>query len=130
MKKYLFLLCLCALALVNCSKDKHIPAAPSMVLTVTDEAGNKLKGAVALLYEDYHDWFSMDNPIAAGVADEQGEILFENMDEKVYFFDVTYDDTYWNYPEGIYRTENSLKKGYRKKLSVILYESEEDITKR
>ena len=114
---------LLALLFCSCSKDEHIDKEPSMSVTVTDEQGSKLPGAVVVLYDNYHDWWETINPVHAGITDENGEVLFEDLQEIVYYFDAYYAEEWWNYPTGIYRTENPLQKGYLKKVAVTLYET-------
>lgn len=122
MKKITIFLSLLALCFCSCSKDEHIDKEPSMMITATDESGAKLKGAVVLLYDNYHDWYEGTNPLRAGLTNENGEALFEDLDETVYYFDIYHSETFWNYPKGIYRTENPLQRGYLKKIAVVLYE--------
>jgi len=107
----------------SCSKDDHIDKEPSIVISVSNENGDKFSGAVVLLYDNYHDWYEMTNPVHAGVTNENGEILFENLQETIYYFDATYSETHWNYPLGVYRTEQPLKKGIQKNVSVVLFEN-------
>lgn len=126
MKEKLLVFSLLALCFSSCSKDEHIDKEPSMILTVAEESGNALKGAVILLYDNYHDWYEGTNAVRAGLTDENGEVLFEDLDEAIYYFDAYHSETYWNYPLGIYRTENPLQKGVLKKIAVVLYEYNTD----
>lgn len=127
MKKYSTLLVLLVLAFCGCAKEIHVPPAPSLLVIVSDETGGRLSGAVVLLYKEYADWFNMENHVDAGVADDNGEVLFEDLKENVYYFDASYDDCYWNYPQGVYCTESPLKTGYRTKVRITLHEEGDDI---
>ncbi|NDV56930.1 hypothetical protein [Bacteroides sp. 519] len=119
---FLFLTLLTTL-FISCSKNEHVSKAPSLRLIVTNESGEKVVGGVVLLYNNYHDWYETMNPCHSGITNKDGEVLFEDLEEVIYYFDASYAEEYMNYPQGIYRTENPLTEGVLKTVNVTIYKT-------
>lgn len=118
--KQLSLILLLSMCVASCTKYDHVEKEPSLLLIVSDDKGELLSGAIVILYDNYDNWFLGDDPVQAGVTDNAGRVTFEDLEEKVYYFDVSWNDLR-NYPAGIYRLENSLARGYVKTVEVSLY---------
>jgi PKD repeat protein len=57
---------------------------------------HRISGASVILYPTRDDWDYETNPIAEGTTDNNGVVVFENLDPVIYFVDVWHDN-YDNY---------------------------------
>lgn len=126
MKFKSLLLCLIAcIFFAGCEDDTVLPS-PSLQLKLTEEGtGNPCQKLTVLIYEDHDSWFNSINPVAVGLTNEEGVVIFNDLKETVYYFDIQISDEYtisWaNYPEGAYRTQDALSVGTRSVVNITVH---------
>ncbi|NOQ26534.1 MAG: hypothetical protein GQ564_14340 [Bacteroidales bacterium] len=89
MKKinFLFILILFLIALA-CSETEYVDNKPQLEIQVVDSENNLIEQAQVCLYDSETDWAKRTNAISELITNEQGIVLFEELDTKQYYFFV------------------------------------------
>ena len=89
MKKsnFLFILFL-FLMIAACSETKYIDNKPKLEIQVVDSENNLIENAQVNLYDSETDWLNRTNAISELITNEQGIVIFEELDTKQYYFFV------------------------------------------
>ena len=90
MKKYL-LLPVFLIALVSTASQAQL-FNTSLTLTVRDDLGNTVEGAVVQIYETENDYLTEKNVFMKEVTDKKGIVKFKKLDGKSYYVLVRKDD--------------------------------------
>ena len=80
-----------ALAIIissGCTKKEYVEVdvAPQLEITVTDISEGPVNGARVTLYETENDFYEDQNTVKTSVTDATGEVLFDELNEKIYYF--------------------------------------------
>lgn len=89
------MLCFLAIAAISCSKEDDPLPETSMEITVVDEIGNPVQGAVVKLYSDF-DGYVKDDPgklVGSGQTSADGKIITKNLEAQKYFFSIKHTST-------------------------------------
>lgn len=88
MKKFLIVFFFATL-LVSCSKETiYIDNPPQLEIVVIDVNNNKIPNAIVTIYLNEDDWQNKTNSIEQQNTDANGTVLFENLEEVIYYFYV------------------------------------------
>lgn len=92
MKKYVALIFVILLFFLGC-RDRYnlVDTMPQMKIMVKEQNGGKVPDAQVSLFLNQIDWANDINRVFEGTTDLEGEALFENLDEIVYYFRVEKD---------------------------------------
>lgn len=116
--KNLFILSIFMLIFIGCEKKEYVDVAPQLKINVIDEIGNKVEDATVKLYETEQDWLDSTNVIRTKTTNNDGVVLFKNLEEKIYYFFVSKDNL--NNKMTIATHENTLKKNECRTFNVIV----------
>ena len=108
----LLILCACPTKTI----EKDVP--PQLQLTVTDKAGVNISQATVQLFDNQTDWENKTAAVQTGTTNADGQVLFQNLNEQVYFFHIEKDER-TNTFEVVTHTE-ALKKNHLKQLTITL----------
>lgn len=75
-----------AIVLISCEKTVFIDNPPQLEITVLDESGNRVQDANVTLYGSEEDWKAKSTALQSELTNSQGVVLFENLEEQIYFF--------------------------------------------
>ncbi len=89
------LLC-CVMGFTACKKE-IIDTPPQLQLHVFNEAGNSVSNANVSLYLSEEDWENKSGTITTAITTNEGTVLFENLEEQVYYFWVEKGELNNNY---------------------------------
>ncbi len=93
MKKLnIFAILALVLFLSSCTEKEYIDADPQLLFTVVADNLVFVEDASVSLFNSQEDWESHSNVVASLQTDEKGQVLFENLDEQIYYFYVEKDD--------------------------------------
>ncbi len=93
MKKLnIFAILALVLFLFSCTEKEYIDADPQLLFTVVADNLVFVEDASVSLFNSQEDWESHSNVVASLQTDEKGQVLFENLDEQIYYFYVEKDD--------------------------------------
>lgn len=127
----LYTLILCLL-FAGCSKEETPEPEPEPVtgtaleVTVVDETGNALEGAVVDVYLSEEAWVSEDPAelVSSGATDGQGKLMLTDVEARKYYFSITQGTgtirTNW---EGVISTEQALEADKINTVNVVVQES-------
>jgi hypothetical protein len=73
---------------MGCGKTNYIDNKPKLKIQVLDLEDELVENAIVSLYNSKIDWTNKTNTIAQLPTNENGIVLFEELDEKQYFFFV------------------------------------------
>ncbi|MFV0345867.1 MAG: carboxypeptidase-like regulatory domain-containing protein, partial [Bacteroidales bacterium] len=72
-------------------KTDTVDTLPQLKLHVVDKDGNSVSQANVALFDNQNDWQNNTNTISSAITDNDGNALFSNLDEEIYFFWVEKD---------------------------------------
>ena len=72
--------------LISCETVEFVDNAPQLEVTVLDESGSRVQQANVILYGSEMDWRNQSNPLQSKLTNSLGVVLFENLEEQVYYF--------------------------------------------
>ena len=80
-----------ALAIIissGCTKKEYVEVdvAPQLEIMVTDISDDPVSGAAVTLFETESDFYENENPVKTSVTDAAGKVLFEELNETIYYF--------------------------------------------
>ncbi|PBJ12772.1 SpaA isopeptide-forming pilin-related protein [Flavobacterium sp. ACN6] len=71
----------------SCDNDNNEIAKATLELKIKDEVGNNIKDAKVTLFSTKEDFESKSNPLGILTSDNDGKVIFDNLDtEKYYWF--------------------------------------------
>lgn len=91
MKKLQLVLVLFVLILSAQSSNAQV-LNTKLQITVTNDLGNLVEGAVVTLYKTIDDYDSETNPVQTATTDAKGRVLFYELEPIAYYMTVTKDD--------------------------------------
>ncbi|MFA8434966.1 MAG: SpaA isopeptide-forming pilin-related protein [Marinifilaceae bacterium] len=114
------LLCISLTIITGCSKTEYVDVdvKPQLEITVTDVSGKPVEGATTSLFSSKEDWEKKSNNIQSKKTDAAGKVLFEGLNETVYYFFVE-KNTLNNFYE-IASIENPLSKNEIKIITCVI----------
>lgn len=118
MKQHLIFPFLLILFIVACTKTELVPNQPKFEITIIDESNIPVSNTEVLLFETQENWKELRDPILNEITDVDGIVLFEELDEKVYFF-YTSMNSRDNYSSISY-FEEPLKTNHITKITTII----------
>jgi hypothetical protein len=119
MKNQVFILkTLLIIALWSCSETEFMDNAPQLEITVLSSSGERIENAFVFLYKSELDWKNKLNPILSDETNSQGIILFDNLEEQLYFFFVQKEEL--TNIESISALEKELQINVKAKITTIL----------
>lgn len=86
--KNTILIALLFCTLLGCTKEEIIDVTPQLKIFVINQEKTKVTSAKVNLYLTEEDWLDNINVIKTLETDNNGEVFFENLEEKHYFFYV------------------------------------------
>lgn len=93
MKKLnIFAILALVLFLFSCTEKEYIDAAPQLLFTVVADNLVFVEGASVSLFNSQEDWENHSNVVASLQTDGNGQVLFENLDEQIYYFYIEKGD--------------------------------------
>lgn len=93
MKKLnIFAILALVLFLFSCTEKEYIDAAPQLLFTVVADNLVFVEGASVSLFNSQEDWENHSNVVASLQTDGKGQVLFENLDEQIYYFYIEKGD--------------------------------------
>lgn len=110
--------CLCITTLFSCQKTELIDNTPQLEITVLNENGGRIQGASVTLYDSEDNWNNGTNFLQSGLTDSQGIILFEELEEQVYFIYAEKDEL--SNQDGISALNEELQINVRALLTIII----------
>ena len=77
-------------------------------LIVEDENGTPIEQAEIILFETYENWLNDENPVYTDYTDNLGQVIFENIEAKLYYVDIKAGASwYLGYEIELYRGNNN-----------------------
>nr|WP_321358130.1 hypothetical protein [uncultured Draconibacterium sp.] len=117
MKKHNIIVVLAMLiSLLSCTKEEYVEPAPQILITVVEDDLVFVEGASVSLFNSQEDWENHSNVVASLQTDEKGQVLFENLDEQIYYFYIEKGDL--NNLADIAALSEPLQKGRKSELFV------------
>jgi len=104
--------------LMGCKKYIEVDVDPQLEITVTDESANIVVGATVKLFTTEEDFLVNENSISTKTTDTAGQVLFEDLDEAIYYFYAEKGDLN-NYYE-VVTFAKSLKKNEIKTITCVI----------
>lgn len=93
MKKLnIFAILALVLFLFSCTEKEYIDADPQLLFTVVADNLVSVEGASVSLFNSQEDWENHSNVVASLQTDGKGQVLFENLDEQIYYFYIEKGD--------------------------------------
>ena len=93
MKKLnIFAILALVLFLFSCTEKEYIDADPQLLFTVVADNLVFVEGASVSLFNSQEDWENHSNVVASLQTDGKGQVLFENLDEQIYYFFIEKGD--------------------------------------
>jgi len=71
---------------IGCKKYIEVDVDPQLEITVTDMSDNIVVGATVNLFTTEEDFLLNENPIKTKTTDAAGQVLFEELNEMIYYF--------------------------------------------
>ena len=71
---------------ISCKKTEYVDKPAELKIVVTDIAGLPVSGASINLFDDGENFLSDTNAVKSGSTDENGVIVFQDLDESLYYF--------------------------------------------
>lgn len=109
MKKILILL---AISLAACTKTEYELLPPQLEIIVVDMNDNVVSNVNISIFLNQEDWEQDINEVTSGITNNSGSIVFENLEELVYFFKAEKDGL--NNDRDIVSFKTTLKKGEKR----------------
>ena len=118
--KKLILSLLFGVLLSNCAKTEYIEVdvKPKLEILVTNSENIPIIDAIVTLYKSEEDFSSEQNAIESSKTNTDGKILFQELDERVYFFYINKGELN-NYYEVVTFSE-PLSKNEKRTISSII----------
>lgn len=82
------------LILFSCTEKEYVDVdiAPALEIKVIDENETVQVGAIVKLYKNEEDFSSQTNVVRNGNSDNNGIVVFEKLEEKIYYFSIEKND--------------------------------------
>lgn len=119
MKKNLILIISILLITLNsCETIVNIDTPPQLEITVLDIDGNSVQEANVSLFETESDWKNKTNQLFTKKTNNNGIVLFENLESKIYYFYV--EKLNMNNIESIAVIDKELQTNIKAKIKTII----------
>ena len=119
MKKLLFIvLSTLPILLGSCKKTEYLDNQPQLEIKVLDANGEAISNASVVLYNSENDWKAQTNPVTSHQTDNLGIVLFDNLQEQVYYFYASKGEL--NNKESVSILNDPLKVNVRAQITTIL----------
>ena len=89
MKRLSYLVMVSFFCLFACEKTEYNDVKPMLEITVNDTEGNLVSDVSVVLFETETDWKNNSNELSKTTTSETGIVLFEELEEKIYYFSAT-----------------------------------------
>ncbi len=118
MKNYLFVFLLLALSFSACTKTNYEDNPPQLEISVFDLQSQPVSNVNVSLFLSLSDWENQQNSIVSASTDADGKILFENLQEKSYWFLAKKGELTNQFSPA--RFEEALKVNVKTKISTVI----------
>lgn len=86
MKNYLFVFLLLGLSFSACTKTNYEDNLPQLEITVINPLDDFVSNAKVSLFQNENDWNNKANSVSEQSTDANGLVLFEDLEERTYYF--------------------------------------------
>ena len=106
------------LTLFSCTKEVFTDNNPQLKIITRDSENNLISNASVSLYINVDDWSKDENILITKQTDINGEVLFEDLSEEIYYFYIEKEEKNNRYE--IAKTENRIQINEITKVTVII----------